>query len=556
MAKKLPVGKPKTRWFLPWIRGYQVAWLRPDLLAGVTLTALLLPQAIGYARIANMPPSAALAMVPVSLAVYGCAGGSLHLVVATNSAISLTSAATIAQFDGPPVDLSMALALTAGVILLAAGLLRLGFLADFMARPVMEGFLMGLALIIFVNQLPDLLGVPSEKDGFVATALAFARELPEINPWSALIGVSALGLMFGLSKALPRFPGSLIAVVLGIVAVRLFGLEDLGVRTVGDLPPMDLNPRLPSVDGKTLVAMAPAALGIAVIALGESISAGRKIAAKHDYEITPSREMRGLGLSNLAAGLVGGFAVSGSLSASQVNEAAGAKTPVSIFTAAILFLAVAYLAASTIESLPIPVLAAVIIQAIQPMLRPSPLLRIARLVRTDFALALITLVAVLLAPILHALLGAVLLSLSWLLYRTTLPRAVALGIAPGEEGFDALERNPGAVAIPGLLIFRLEAPLFFANARQMELALLQLLRDYDAKAVVIDMEFSFRLDSTTVETLHQLLEKLREQHVTVYLARMHAPVREVIERSRIVDRIGKENILNTIGEAVQRYREP
>lgn len=282
MAKKLPVGKPKTRWFLPWIRGYQVAWLRPDLLAGVTLTALLLPQAIGYARIANMPPSAALAMVPVSLAVYGCAGGSLHLVVATNSAISLTSAATIAQFDGPPVDLSMALALTAGVILLAAGLLRLGFLADFMARPVMEGFLMGLALIIFVNQLPDLLGVPSEKDGFVATALAFARELPEINPWSALIGVSALGLMFGLSKALPRFPGSLIAVVLGIVAVRLFGLEDLGVRTVGDLPPMDLNPRLPSVDGKTLVAMAPAALGIAVIALGESISAGRKIAAKHD----------------------------------------------------------------------------------------------------------------------------------------------------------------------------------------------------------------------------------------------------------------------------------
>ncbi len=412
---------PITRW-LP---AYPREWLRPDLSAAITSWGVMVPVALAYAGLAGVPPELGLVTAFAALAAYAVFGTSRHLKVTVSSTMAIMSASVVADLAGGDgaayIAFTAALALIVGLMLVAAGVARLGFISDFLATSVVTGFIVGLSITIIVGQLPKILGVPGLSGSLPEQVVQLIGELPDTDPATLAVGLFALVLILVLRRVSRRIPGPLIALVLGIVAVVAFDLDERGVSVVGEVATGLPLPGIPEVPLSSIPLLALGAAGIVFLAVGESVGAGRSYAGRHRYEIDPDQEMVALGAANLSSGLFGGFTTDASLSQTATAETAGAKSQLSSLITSALVLATALVLAPLFQSLPNAVLGAIVIAAVLGLIDVAELRRYWRWRRTDFLIAMTAMVGVLLTTVLAGMVLAVLLSVMFLLYRASRP---------------------------------------------------------------------------------------------------------------------------------------
>ncbi|MEV0077945.1 SulP family inorganic anion transporter [Nocardia neocaledoniensis] len=515
------------------LRGYQRGWIRPDVLAGLTVWAVLVPEGLAYASIAGVPPVVGLYAAVPSLVLYALAGSSRHLIVAPMSATAALSAAIITPLAGADsgryLALSTALAIATGLVGLLAGLIRLGFIAAFISEPVLKGFIVGLALTIVIGQVPKLLGVDKHEGNFFEQAWGVLGELGETHWRTLLIGLVSLAVVLGVRRWLPLVPGSLLAVLLGILAVSIFGLDDKGVAIVGHI-----DAGLPALGPPSGVGfhdyldLLGPACGVLLIGFAEGLGAAKTYAAKAGYPIDANRELFGLGAANLGSGLSSGMVVNGSLSKTAVNGGAGAKTQLSGLVVAALTLLTLLFLTGLFEKLPEATLAAVVIAAVIELVDVSTLRRLYRVwtqllgsiygraARADFLGAMAALLGVLLFDTLPGLLIGIGVAILLLVYRASQPHVAALAKS-GSLWVDQV-RHPDLAARPDLLVVRVESGLFFANADYVRERIEALCTD-QTRIVVLDAETSPTLDVTAATALLALRKDLAQRRVDFRIAR-------------------------------------
>ncbi|NHU49529.1 SulP family inorganic anion transporter [Rhodococcus sp. A14] len=527
------------------LQEYRKGWVRPDVIAGLTVWAVLVPEALAYATIAGVPPVVGLYAAIPALILYAAAGSSRHLVVGPMSATAALSAAIVAPLAGADggkyAALTAVLAIATGIAGLLAGLLRLGFIASFISEPVLKGFIVGLALTIIIGQVPALFGVEKEHGNFFEQAWGVITHLGDIDWGTLAVGVLSLVVVLGFKRWLPLVPGSLLAVLLGIAAVAVFGLDGRGVDIVGHI-----DSGLPSVglpDGvgfDDYIDLLGPAVGVLLIGFAEGLGAAKTYAAKEGYEVDANRELLGLGTANLGSGLCSGMVVNGSLSKTAVNGGAGAKSQVSGLVVAVLTVVTLLFLTGLFEKLPEATLAAVVIAAVIELVDISALRRLygvwtERLgsiygyaARADFAAALAAMVGVLLFDTLPGLVIGIGVSMLLLLYRASRPHVAALA-KEGSLWVDA-ERHPDLPTTPHVVVVRVEAGLFFANADHVKDRIEDLCTD-DTRVVVLDAETSPFIDVSAAQMLVQLRDVLARRGIELRVARDIGQFRDAIRHS-------------------------
>ena len=545
-----------------WIPSYQLGWLRFDIIAGLTLWGILVPEAIAYAGMAGAPAQAGLYALIFSLPLFAIFGTSRQLAVAATSSTSIMIAAVIAPVMGDNPDqypaMLAALVISVGAIFLLAGLLRLGFVASFMSEPVMTGFVFGLAVYIAVHQLPKLFGVSKGEGDTLQQLWHIVTELGDANWTTFALGAGAIVLLFLLHRFAPRIPGALVALVLGILAVTIFDLATKqGVAIVGKVDGGLPSFVPPDIGWQQFTQLLSGAFGITLVALAESLGAARTFADKHGYDIDVNQEMIAMGAGNVASGFFGGLTVGGSMSSSTVNDQAGARTQASSLAAAAMGLVTLLVLMPLFENLPEAVLGAIVIHAVMHLMKVKELRRIYRLRRMEFALAMVALVGVVTLEILPGLLLAVVLSLLLLIWKASLPVGTALGRVPGEPGaYSSIERHPGNQPVEGLAIFRFDVPLFFANASQLHDRLGELMKaDPPPQALLIDLQSSPNLDVSSLDMLSKLVTEAQAKNITIMFCEVIEAVRQSFEKAGLSEKLGEGRIFRTVDEGVQAYLE-
>jgi SulP family sulfate permease len=509
------------------LAGYDRSWFRGDLIAGLTVWAVLIPEALAYATIAGVSPVVGLYAAPPALILYAAFGSSRHLIVGPMSATAALSAAAVADLTTGGTDEVLAftavLALMTGLLALGAGLLRLGFLANFISEPVLKGFIIGLALTIIIGQVPKLFGIEKEEGDFFEQLWGVITNLGDTHGLTLLVGASSLAVVLGLRRFAPLVPGSLVAVILGVIAVKLFDLADEGVDIVGDIA--SGLPELGTPDGvgfNDYLRAAGAAAGIMLVGFAEGLGAAKTYAAREHYEIDANRELLGLGAANLGAGLSSGMSVNGSLSKTAVNGSAGAKSQISgLFVAVLTVITLLFLTA-LFEDLPEATLAAVVIAAVVELVDIGALVGFYRLytrrlgriygpaARPDFIAAVAAMLGVLIFDTLPGLVIGIIVSLLLLLYRASKPNVAELGRVDtdGVPQFADRSRHPENRAVDGISILRVEAGLFFANADAVRTAINEHAAIPGTRGVVLDAEAIPFVDVTAVRMLDELADDL------------------------------------------------
>jgi high affinity sulfate transporter 1 len=540
-----------------WLPSYDQSFLRFDLIAGATIWGLLVPESIAYAGLAGLPPEAGLYTLLATLAAYACFGTSRHLVVAATSAAAVLLASSVADV-GPASAAEYAadgaaLVLFCGALFLVAGLLGLGFVAQFLSRPVMEGFVFGLAIFVTVSQLPKLFGIEKGDGDTIRQFAHLLRHLGDTSGATLAVGAAALALLFGVERYAPRIPGGLVALVAGIVISAALDLASHGVQIVGDVPSGLPGLGLPSVDSADALTLLAAAGGLVLVIYSESLGAADAFATKYGYEIDPNQELIALGVANVGSGLIGGLAGGGSLSQSAVNEGAGARSEVSPLVAAALILVTVLLLTPLFKDLPEAVLAALIIHAVSHLFKVAEFKRYYREQRVEFVLGVATLLGVVTLDVLPGLVIGVSSMLLLVIYHASKSHVSVLARRPGTPGaFGDVERHPDYEHIPGVLVLRLEAPLFYANAAPTRDRIKQLIgaRDPLPRAVVLEVGANESLDITTAEILQQLIAALRSADITLALADVRLPVLEMARRTGVLDELGEERVFRIVDQAI------
>jgi high affinity sulfate transporter 1 len=511
-------------------------WLL-DLVAGLSVAGLLVPEAVAYSGIAGLPPQYGIIALLAGLTCYGLLGQSRFAIVsATSSSAAVLAAATATLAGGNPghqLALAAGLILFTGVFFLAAGLARMGAISDFIAKPVLRGFTFGLALVIIIKQLPKIVGVQAHHSDIIRYALDLVRQFSHWNPEGGLVGLVALVLLF-LLKPYRRVPSSLLVIVLGIAAQALWGLDQHGVTLVGTIHLSFHGPSAPELTRVEWFRLGELAFAMVFVLYAESYGSIRTFALKYGDPVTPDRELLGLGLANLAAGFFGGMPVGAGYSATSANEAAGARTKRAAWIAALVVLALVIALLPFLALIPEPVLAAIVIYAVTHTLNPA-LIRIYFRWGRDRIVALVAIAAVLVLGIMDGLLLAVGVSLLMTLRDLSQPKVSILGRLGEGHDFVNIVAHPEAKPIPGLLIMRPEAPLFFANVdRILTLVRTQIVnKNEPAKALILSLEETSDLDGTCVEALTELVQFTNSRGIKLLFARLHDSVRAVLTRAAI-----------------------
>lgn len=545
---------------LGWLPKYKSSWLRMDLIAGLTVVALLVPEGMAYAELAGVPPQTAFYAAPAGLILYAIFGSSKQLIVAVSAAIAVMSAATVGVIVSPGSEEFLAmtamLAIIAGVIAIIGGLLRLGRIAQFFSESVLTGFVFGLALVIAVKQLPKIFGLETIDGDFFERLWDMIVHLPESNPWTVIIGIGSLVLLILMEKYMPRIPAALVALIVGILAVSFLGLEVKGVEIIGDIPAGLVPPKIPDVSLSDALVLLSGATGIVLVAFAEAIGPARSFASKHGYEIDPDQELIGLGAANLGAGLFQGFPIGSSLSKSASNDNAGAKSQMSAIVAALLTIVVALFLTSLFYNLPEATLGAVVIVAVSGMMKVSEMKRLYNLRKWDFAFALTALFGVLIFDVLPGLLIAVLLSLLALIFRASSPKVSLLGRKPHTMLFGDVRKHPNLITTPGLLVIRVDENIFFANAESIKDTIRDLINESESPVdvVVLDLEMANNPDVPAVDMIADLNEELKKIGVTLVLTRVPSELKDLLKRSGAWDAIGEQCVHPRVIDAVFEYR--
>jgi high affinity sulfate transporter 1 len=534
-----------------WLRHYRRDFLGHDLVAGLIVWSVVVPQAVAYAQIAGLDPAAGLVAAPGALVVYALLGTSRSLVVSATTATSAISAAAVGPLaDGDAARfaaLSAALAVVTGAVLAAAGIIGIGGLTDLVSKPVMTGFLFGLALTVSIGQVPKLFGVSGSDGNFFEQLNALLGKLDDASGWTVVVGVGSVAALLALRFLAPKLPGTLIVLVAAVVLSALLGLEDRGVAVVGDLPSAYPTPAWPDVSGSDLVDLLAPALGVMLLTT-EGVGVARAIGTAQGYHVDANRELTAIGGSNLAAGLTSGFVQSGGASQTLAAESAGGKTQVTSIVAAVLILLTGAFLAPLFRDLPQATLGAIVVVAISSFYRVDELRRFARLRQSAIVLSLTALIGVLVFNILPGLLIAAALSLIFVIKRLARPPVGALGRDPATGAFGHVERHPGWEPVPGVLIARVDGPMFYANAFHSKQRLLELVdaADPPPQTVVIDASGVNDLDVETLDSLAELEATLRARGIELRLAAVRARPRELLERSGLADRIGFDPTLEAV----------
>lgn len=545
------------------IASYQASWARRDVVAGIVLTTLLVPQGMAYAELAGLPAITGLYTSILCLVGYAVFGPSRILVLGPDSSLGPMIAATILPIlgaNGSPeraIALASMLALITGAIMIAAGVAKLGFVADLLSKPTQIGYMNGLALTILIGQLPKLFGFSTDANGLINEARAFVHGLASGEAVGAAVAIGILGLVLilALGHWLPRVPGVLVAVVTAIAASAAFALSDHGVSLVGTLPKgfPPLTVPSPISDLPLLVA---GALGIALVALTDTISTASAFAARTGQEVDGNGEMIGIGAANVAAGFFQGFPVSTSGSRTAVAEQAGAKTQLSGVVGAALIVLMLVLTPGLLKNLPNPTLAAVVIAASLSLADVRGTVRLWHQRRVEFLLSVTAFLGVALLGVLEGIAVAVALSILNVFRRAWWPYQTTLGLVDGMPGQHDRQLHPEAQELPGLVIFRFDGPLFFANARTFR----DQIRRFAAAEprpqwILIAAEPITDIDTTAADVLGELDEELNAAGTSLVFAELKHPVRAKLERYELIGPLSPAHFFPTLDGAVDAFRE-
>jgi sulfate permease, SulP family len=541
-----------------WLPSYDRKWLRGDLAAGIAVTALIVPKDLGYAGIAG---------VPLQNGLYAAAAGAIiYALFCTSRQISTGPSSSLAAVAGGAVivaglageraaELVAAIALLTGLLFLALALLRLGWISRFLSKAVITGFLAGAAVDVVIGELPKLTGTEAEGESAWRELGTWIGGLGDAHGTTVVVGVLALALILAVRFLAPAVPGALVLVVVGILGAKAFDLGEHGVALVGDVPSGLPTPQLPDLElvGDNLATVFVAAFALVLIGFSQTAGDARAFAMRHRYSIDIDQESVAQGMANAGAGLVQGMPVSTSLSASSLNESAGARTPMaSLITGGLVILTLLFLA-PVFSNLPKAVLGALIIDAVVfGMIDLPELRRIRRVARFDFWIALAAILGVLSSGVLAGVVIGVVLSLGWLIHVATSPPMPLLGREPGTQVFRDLDENPGDETFPGIVVLRLDSGLFFATAQALEDRVRELSAADPAplRALVLDLEGVNFIDSQGAEQLAMIHELVASDGGTLRLARVKPNVLAVLRADGFVERLGADHVHGNVDRAV------
>jgi SulP family sulfate permease len=532
--------------------------LTGDLSAGLTVGVMLIPQGMAYALIAGLPPIYGLYASLVPLVIYALFGTSRQLAVGPVAMVSLLVAAAVGPIAGGDtqlyIGLALLLSLMVGLLQFGLGLARFGFLVNFLSHPVLAGFTSAAALIIGLSQLKHLLGISIERSHYIHEILWTAvQKAGAVDPMTLVLGLGSIALLVGLRWWKKSFPGALAAVVLTTLATWGFGLHEMGVAIVGSVPSGLPAPTVPPMDAGAVGDLIPSALAIGLVGFMESIAVAKVYAARHRYEVDANKELVGLGLANVAGAFFSAYPTTGGFSRTAVNDQSGARTNLAaIFSAGIIALTLLFLT-PLFYFLPKAVLAAIVMVAVFGLIEWEEVVHLWHVDRTDLALMGVTFTATLGLGIEQGILTGVIVSLIAVIYQTSQPHTAIMGRLPDTSTYRNLRRNPEALTKSHVVVVRMDANLYFANASAFK----DLVLEADVKSpalqtIVIDMYPVNRIDSTGVEALEEVIETCRRHGVTVLLAGVKGPVRDVLDDAGVSNDLGADNFFLEVHAAVQR----
>ncbi|NCG20959.1 MAG: sulfate permease [Rhodobacterales bacterium] len=543
------------------LRGYEREMLKQDLVAGLTTGIMLIPQAMAYAMLAGLEPIVGLYASTVPLVLYAVFGTSRQLAVGPVAMISLLVASAVAPLAGGDVaayaGLAGLLALMVGVIQLGMGVVRLGFLVKFLSHPVIAGFTSAAALIIGLSQLKHVLGVPLQRSHHVHDIILQAIEhVGEIHSITLGISIASIAALVVLKKYASKFPRFLLVVAGGALTVWGLGLESMGVAIVGSVPEGLPTPALPPMELDSVMALLPMAFTISLVAFMESISVAKAFARKEGLEVDPDQELKGLGLANLAAGVLQGYPVTGGFSRTAVNAQAGAKTGVAALITALLVVITLMFLTPLFYFLPKGVLAAIIMTAVLGLIDVAEAKHLYKVSKPDLAMMGLTFVATLTLGIEQGILLGTATSLFWFIWNTSKPHVAELGQLEGTDVYRNVKRNPDALVRPEVLAVRIDGPLYFANTGFLKTTLSEWVDGHgDAlEAVILDAKAISSIDATGAGFLRDWVTDLQGRGLQVWFAGVRGPVRDVLDAAQVVALIGEERFVHRVHQGVDEAR--
>jgi high affinity sulfate transporter 1 len=561
-----PQPRGLSRWIpgLKVIRNYSREWFFKDVFAGLVLTAILVPVGMGYAEAAGLPAIYGLYATVVPLLAYALFGPSRILVLGPDSSLAAIIAATVVPLAGLNPDripiLGATLAILSGLFCILAGVAKFGFITDLLSKPIRYGYLNGIALTVVVSQLPKILGFSVSGERILDRVANMAQGIGagKVNWISFAIGVSSLILILIFKRWLPKIPGTLIAVIGATLAVTAFDFADLaGVSVVGQLPSGLPVFQIPTVSWNEIVALITGAVAIALVSFADTSVLSRTFAHRGGYEVDENQELIALGAANVAAGFFQGFSISSSSSRTPVAESAGARTQLTGVVGALCIALLLLFGPNLLQNLPHAVLAAVVISACLSLIEIEDVIRIYRVRRNEFLWSIVCFIGVASLGVIQGIFIAVGLALLSFIWRAWRPYDAVLGRVDGLKGYHDITRYPQAKRIPGLVLFRWDAPLFFANAEIFHEHVVRAIANAPdrVKWLVVAAEPVTDIDTTAADVLTNLDDELDKAGITLCFAEMKDPVKDHLKRYGLFDKIGADNFFPTIGQAVDHYLE-
>jgi len=544
------------------IANYNRSLFVQDLVAGLVLTALLAPVGMGYAEAAGLPTIYGLYATIVPLLAYAIFGPSRILVLGPDSALTALIAATVLPLaNGDAIraaSLAAVLAVISGIICIIAGLARCGFITDLLSKPIRHGYMNGIAFTLLISQLPKVLGFSVPAASLLDSAAGFVAGIRDglVNGTATIIGFACLAVIFACRRWMPRVPGVLAAVVGATVAVVLFDLETRAhLPVVGTLPQGLPAIRIPEVSVSEFTSLATGALAIALVSIADMSVLSRIYALRGSYYVDENQELVALGIANVATGLFQGFSVSSSVSRTPVAESAGARTQITGVVSAVCIALLLFLAPGLMAHVPIAALGAVVVSVCYNLVEVVEVRRLYLLRRGEFFLSIICFLGVALLGVVHGMFIAVGFALLAFIWRAWRPYSAVLGRVDGVKGYHDISRHPEARRIPGLVLFRWDAPLFFANSEMFREQVLRAVSEAPtpAKWVVVAAEPVTDVDITAADVLAELVEELGRAGIALCFAQMKGPVKDHLKRYGLFNRLGMEHFFPTIGQAVDHY---
>lgn len=559
MRRTNDVKSSVTSWPIAgWLRGYSPAWLRADLLAGLTAAAVVIPKAMACAVIAGLPVQAGLYTALAALLVYPLFGSSRVLSVTTTSTLALMTAAAVGVMNGgaspaDPLAVGGTLALLVGLFLILARILRLGFLANFISKPVLVGFEAGIGVVIAVSQLKSILGVHVAGKTTLGTLLELPGVLSQTHLLTLGVAVAGILLLVVLPRLVPRLPASLALVALSVLAAALFSLGDRGVSLVGAVP--SGLPALHWPDLDLIGRLWPVSLGIALMSFTESVASARTFIREEDPAVQPDRELVAIGAANLAAACVGGFPAGGGTSQTAVNARGGARTQAAQWVNALMVLVCLLFLSKVIGLLPQAALGALVFVVAVSMIKPEKFRAIGRIRRDELAWAFVTMAGVVLIGTLEGILIAVAISILTLFYQANHPPVYALAYNREKDIFRRVGEHEGDETVPGLLMLRTEGRLTFANAANAGDKMKALVDRYQPRVIVLECSAIPDIEYTALAMLTEAEEKQRARGVTLWLAALNPDLLTLIERTPLGKTLGRERLFFDLRKALRAFQE-